>query len=690
MKAKTNKSITLPLLALCCALWPAATPGFSAAVLRTLVYHQVTQFTNTGVHGYYRSLALSADGSRIVCARPLYSSPRTNLIYVLNFDGSGLQLADRWPGSAYAAVDISADGSRILSWDGGTARLVNADGSNPHQVIQVNGGYPDFRISPNGALIYFSNDRSFMIPSEVTSREPGLYVVNADGTGLHEVTGVGTFAVFFGSTVAGLMPSGVLPGWNGTPFAISGDGSRLACFVWTPTPTNHYTLLGLNPDGNGLHELPLPPLPIYNFNKVAISGDGNKVCYDVDFAPPSNSGVELGVFNWDGTGRRIFYNTYSTNGSSPGLSVHDVSVNRDGSKLLFGETSWLFSTDGSGRLELGCSVPGAQNMILGNGGYDFYEHGVMDSNATRFAFLTVGVGSLTQVATAELNPAGNSLAPTIIGASVTPAYITTNGSSLLFAFSPAPTNGLVPGGGAQAGILFNGVADPSYWEGSILRDNGFNGDAVKGDGIYSDNSGYFYYRPAIGPRTVRFRAELLGADGNYHATAIDVAPFFVVGQTPTNPPPTITAISPSNAPAGCSATIVGTGFDPIASNNVVLFGNAPAQVVSVDPAGTHLVLVVPGGLAPGTFNVSVSSLGQSSSATAFVVPLQIVQLTLSAGGLAFSFGTANNQSYTVQCNNDLHTTNWEDCYTLTGDGSIMQCLMPVTNAPQRFFRVRQP
>ena len=378
-------------------------------------------------------------------------------------------------------------------------------------------------------------------------------------------------------------------------------------------------MLGLTSDGNGLHELPLPPLPIYNFNKVAISGDGSKVCYDVDFAPPSNSGVELGVFNWDGSGRRIFYNTYSTNGSSPGLSVHDVSVNRDGSQLLFGETSWLFNTDGSGRLELGWSVPGAQNMILGNGGYDFYEHGVMDSNATRFAFLTVGVGSLTQVATAELNPASNGLAPAIIGASVSPAYITTNGSSPLFAFSPMPTNGLVPNGGAQAGILLNGVADPSYWEGSILRDNGAGGDAVKGDGLYSDYTGYFYSRPAIGPRTVRFRAELLGADGNYHATAIDVAPFFVVGQTPTNPPPTLTALLPAKAPAGSSVTIVGTGFDPTAANHVVLFGNAPAQVLSANPAGTQLIVVVPPGLPPGSVLVTVSVQGQTSGGLTFTV-----------------------------------------------------------------------
>jgi len=140
---------------------PTVPPVFGGTVLRTLAYHQVTQFTNTSVHTYGRTVVLSADGRRIACARPWYSDPRTNLIHVVNFDGTGAKLVDAWQGSAYAQVDISADGSRVLSWDGGTVRVVNADGSSPHQVIQVNGGSPDFRISPDGTKVYFSTDGSF-------------------------------------------------------------------------------------------------------------------------------------------------------------------------------------------------------------------------------------------------------------------------------------------------------------------------------------------------------------------------------------------------------------------------------------------------------------------------------------------------------------------------------------------------
>ena len=42
-------------------------------------------------------------------------------------------------------------------------------------------------------------------------------------------------------------------------------------------------------------------------------------------------------------------------------------------------------------------------------------------------------------------------------------------------------------------------------------------------------------------------------------------------------------------------------------------------------------------------------------------------------------------------NNDgLSTTNWAACHALAGDGSLTQCLIPMTNSAHRFFRVRQP
>ena len=61
-------------------------------------------------------------------------------------------------------------------------------------------------------------------------------------------------------------------------------------------------------------------------------------------------------------------------------------------------------------------------------------------------------------------------------------------------------------------------------------------------------------------------------------------------------------------------------------------------------------------------------------------------------GTGFNFGlqSVSNQSYTIQRNDDLATANWIFYTNFTGNGSLMQVLTPVTNAPHRFFRVREP
>jgi hypothetical protein len=73
-----------------------------------------------------------------------------------------------------------------------------------------------------------------------------------------------------------------------------------------------------------------------------------------------------------------------------------------------------------------------------------------------------------------------------------------------------------------------------------------------------------------------------------------------------------------------------------------------------------------------------------------VPPMQILNPIVSGGNLTFSFGTMSNQSYTVQRNDDLATTNWVFYTNFTGNGSLMQVVTPVTNVPMRFFRVWEP
>jgi hypothetical protein len=63
---------------------------------------------------------------------------------------------------------------------------------------------------------------------------------------------------------------------------------------------------------------------------------------------------------------------------------------------------------------------------------------------------------------------------------------------------------------------------------------------------------------------------------------------------------------------------------------------------------------------------------------------------LTNGKFSFGFNTQSNQSYTVQQNANLATTNWIFYTNFLGKGSLMGVLAPVTNNPQEFFRVSEP
>ncbi|MBI5387032.1 MAG: hypothetical protein HZA90_20350 [Verrucomicrobia bacterium] len=71
-------------------------------------------------------------------------------------------------------------------------------------------------------------------------------------------------------------------------------------------------------------------------------------------------------------------------------------------------------------------------------------------------------------------------------------------------------------------------------------------------------------------------------------------------------------------------------------------------------------------------------------------PLLLVQPAVVGTNFTFAFLTQTNQTYTVEYSDDLGTTNWLLHHTLTGNGSLLPCLIPMTNAAQRFFRVRMP
>ena len=72
----------------------------------------------------------------------------------------------------------------------------------------------------------------------------------------------------------------------------------------------------------------------------------------------------------------------------------------------------------------------------------------------------------------------------------------------------------------------------------------------------------------------------------------------------------------------------------------------------------------------------------------FAPRVELPKLVDSGTSFSFSWLTSAGQSYTVQSNDDLTTTNWFFYTNFSGSGGWTRVEVPVTSAPRRFFRVR--
>jgi len=93
---------------------------------------------------------------------------------------------------------------------------------------------------------------------------------------------------------------------------------------------------------------------------------------------------------------------------------------------------------------------------------------------------------------------------------------------------------------------------------------------------------------------------------------------------------------------------------------------------------------------PAGFSVAYSAGGVLLNVTG-PVPVEILSSQRVGTNFVFQFATASGQSYTVQQNDDLATTNWVFYTNLIGTGSAIQLQAPATGTPaKRFFRIREP
>lgn len=586
----------------------------AATIIRTIVYRQISSFQSGSMPSIGR-MKMSADGSKII-----FATDGVKKIFTINTDGTNfMEVFDyaTFRGGCPCVVpwiDISADGSKIIWTDSvGEIFIANSDGSGRQRIATefpktgggtVGGAFfdPGARITADGRRVYF-----YLYGGDADTE--GAYVIGANGSGLQKLFSYRQMAALFGKDgseyngCGGARMTGQLD--------ISDDGSRLilgtGCFSAVGDAVTFE-------EGKGLRIVNTftGSVASTNSSDFILSRDGKKIVANrVVFGET----YKLFSMNFDGsnqiellsgTGSNLSFGRTTDNGVAALTSVNNYPMS-------------LVNTDGSGRVDL--AVLGSEcdvNPLLSAGGRFKVS---LSADGRRFAFTAAAFGEAQQIWIGDLNPSAAGDAPVISEVTFTPSYVVANRST--------SSTFIARISGGQGGVrqlacsasLKNGAYGFSYIGGGIpfgigLFDDGKNGDVTANDGLFTQTDVRNNVAPADAVNPLQIRIHAI-ANSLRHITAVDATPFFVLAQAPAGSGPVITTMTPANGSSGIEVTIIGTGFDPIAANNVVLFGNRQAVVKTASADRTTLTVIVPSDLPAGAVTVTVTVAAQTSNTVNF-------------------------------------------------------------------------
>lgn len=636
-KLRFTSACILFALALTCALaWPtwfgplvswsnhAAAQGqpVPATIIRTIVYRQISSFTSSVVP-YIARLKVSADGSKII-----FSGGDTKKVFTINADGTSFREVFDYatfrpgPGASLLFVDISANGSRIIWTDTAEEIFVaNFDGSNRQRIATaIPGGFGSanrLELAGYGPRLTADGSRVYFYHLGDTLDTEGVYVIDANGANLRKLFSYRQISAVFG--LNGSETSCGAARFTGN-LDISDNGARLIMGTGcTRFPGGD----ALTFDGTTLRSLTSATGRVAGNreSRLAISGDGSKVAA---FRAVGNEERAVFSLNFDGSSQTKLLGNVSVDG----LIFGGLTTN--GAQALASSTDSylpLLNTNGSGRVNLiiptDCDI--APQFPLFGG--DDRGASSLSADGRRFAFRTRVPGEPEQLWVADINPVSTGDAPRITEVTFNPSYVVANGSTAS-TFTARATDGQ----GGQSGLrrracgnaLRNGAFEFRYLSGGTafgiaLFDNGASGgDQTANDGLFTQNQVRRDLAPPDPNTALEIRTHAI-ATSLRQITAVDATPFFVLAQAPSGAGPMIISITPPSGPAGIQVKITGSNFDPVAANNVVLFGNRQARVLSATADGTMLEVIVPPDLPAGTAPVTVTVRAQTSNAVNFTV-----------------------------------------------------------------------
>lgn len=270
---------------------------------------------------------LSPDGTRIAFDSYL-DDPDVLVeeIYVMKLDGTGLVRLTNNTADDFNPI-WSPDGTKILFLSNRNGDyeifMMNADGSNQHSLTGYAGDSSPVW-SPDGTKILISSDRN----------GGGLFVMNADGSGITQLANTGTF------------------GGNRDSFGVwSPDGTRIAFHSYRNAEADVFIV---NADGSGLINVTNNPAGDFN---PRWSPDGTRILFD-SFR---DGNFELYVTNADGTGVVRLTNS-ATHESSGRWSPDGTQVVFTNNEDADTASIYMVNADGTGLKPLVNN--GARNFVL--------------------------------------------------------------------------------------------------------------------------------------------------------------------------------------------------------------------------------------------------------------------------------------------------------------------------------------
>lgn len=496
------------------------TPASSQAA-NPLVYHQITSLE--GGTGGVGQPVLSADSTTVVFADAPgdpNNPENPNRISVVGADGTGLTEVDAYQPRCYCGswVDISADGTTVVSTESMQLRLVRADAPARTLVDLSSNELSSLRLTAGGDRVYFLLARDTQLAGAPDVLQRGIYAVDADGNDLRQIAGPDQIARLLGVT-----PDEVqMLRLQTNALDVAADGSRIVFGAYVGAEQAVFAADG---DGRDLHQL-LDSLAFVQ--RVTISGDGALVAYDVVPTETQSDINEVGVIPTEGGEPRVLA-TRTFSGFDDPLQLSD-----DGSRLLVSPNSYLIDTRSGATRQLAVLTPGidGHTALLVDG----MPRATMDADAERFLYVFRGArcadcpNQHEQLATLDIGPADLGDAPSIAEPEIDPNEIPLNYAAAATASAAVDAAGTLLTVGLVA--LREGRADRNVGWGTILLDDGQNGDATAGDGVFSNDAIVHIESEAreddTGPRMLRIQAETETSDGRRHATAVEFGPLTVV------------------------------------------------------------------------------------------------------------------------------------------------------------------